>query len=351
MGSVPVFAQLVQKWGRTPFLRAGRRRRRSALHHECEHGARTRAEREQHDDPPDPLLRALGRIDIGLRARGIHVRLRLRILQLTDVIDVHDYSNSLARHGVATPVKPKVVGEFGGIALPVPGHTWTQGWGYQTVRDPEGLLRRVRSQTTQLFEAPNLSGFVYTQLTDVETEANGLLTYDREVIKLDLDAAAEANRGEAKPVAEAARTVILPTSEKTPQTWRYTTDKPADDWFKADFDDSVWKSGPGGFGTKNTPGATVRTTWNSADIWIRREFDVKDAVSSPLLMMHHDEDAEVYINGVLAAKAPGYVSEYEEFDLSPQAKAGIKTGKNTIAIHCHQTTGGQYIDAGIVDSK
>ena len=152
-------------------------------------------------------------------------------------------------------------------------------------------------------------------------------------------------------MAEAARTVILPTSEKTPQTWRYTTDKPADDWFKADFDDSAWKSGPGGFGTENTPGATVRTTWNSADIWIRREFDVKDAVSSPLLMMHHDEDAKVYINGVLAAKAPGYVSEYEEFDLSPQAKAGIKTGKNTIAIHCHQTTGGQYIDAGIVDSK
>lgn len=98
---------------------------------------------------------------------------------LTDVIDAHDYSNNLIAQGVRNPVKPKVVGEYGGIALPVPGHTWTSGWGYQLARDPGGLLRRIRSQTTQLFEATNLSGFVYTQLTDVEQELNGLMTYDR----------------------------------------------------------------------------------------------------------------------------------------------------------------------------
>jgi Glycosyl hydrolases family 2, TIM barrel domain/Glycosyl hydrolases family 2/Glycosyl hydrolases family 2, sugar binding domain len=98
---------------------------------------------------------------------------------LTDVIDAHNYSNRLLREGVSHPVKPKVVGEFGGIALPIPGHTWTTGWGYQTARTPDDLLRRLRSQVTQLFEAPNLSGFVYTQLTDVEQELNGLLTYDR----------------------------------------------------------------------------------------------------------------------------------------------------------------------------
>ena len=98
---------------------------------------------------------------------------------LTDVIDVHDYGNNLLRQGIANPIKPKVVGEYGGIALPVPGHTWTKGWGYQTVHDPAGLIDRVRFQTSQLFEAQNLSGFVYTQLTDVEQELNGLMTYDR----------------------------------------------------------------------------------------------------------------------------------------------------------------------------
>lgn len=98
---------------------------------------------------------------------------------LTDVIDAHDYGNNLRAQGVQNPTKPKVVGEYGGIALPVPGHTWTSGWGYQNAKNADGLLRRIKYQTTQLFEAANLSGFVYTQLTDVEQELNGLLTYDR----------------------------------------------------------------------------------------------------------------------------------------------------------------------------
>lgn len=99
---------------------------------------------------------------------------------LTDVVDAHDYGNNLRAQGVENPQKPKVVGEYGGIALPVAGHTWTTGWGYQNAKDENGLLRRMGYQTTQLFEAANLSGFVYTQLTDVEQELNGLLTYDRQ---------------------------------------------------------------------------------------------------------------------------------------------------------------------------
>jgi hypothetical protein len=270
-----------------------------------------------------------------------------------DLIDMHHYPKPAAPK--AQEKRAQVLGEFGGLGLATDGHMWTaKNWGYRGVADGRALTKqyvKLLTEAWQLRETDGLNAAIYKQLTDVETEANGLLTYDRAVIKLDLDAAAEANRGQAKATPETPRSVILPTSEKTAQTWRYTTDKPAADWSKADFDDSAWKSGPGGFGTENTPGAIVRTNWKSSDIWIRREFDLKDVPANPLLIMHHDEDAEVYINGELATKAPDYVGEYEEFDVSPKAKAALKAGKNTIAIHCHQTTGGQYIDAGMVDSK
>src|SRR5205814_2249234 len=119
------------------------------------------------------------------------------------------------------------------------------------------------------------------------------------------------------------------------------------------FDASSWKEGQAGFGTEATPGAVVRTQWKSNDIWLRREVTLPEGpLKAPLLMMHHDEDAEVYINGIQAAKTTGFTTNYEEFDLSPEATTALKPGaKNIIAVYCKQTQGGQYIDVGIVDQK
>ncbi len=146
--------------------------------------------------------------------------------------------------------------------------------------------------------------------------------------------------------------VVVPSSKEQPQTWSYSTDRPADDWTKPGFDASSWKTGPGGFGTNGTPGAVVRTEWNTADIWIRREFEMPAGEFSNLqFLCHHDEDVEIFINGAPAGTASNFASEYEPLPISGAGRAALKPGKNTIAVHCHQTVGGQYLDVGLVEVK
>jgi hypothetical protein len=142
---------------------------------------------------------------------------------------------------------------------------------------------------------------------------------------------------------------VIPTSQKTPALWRYTTQVPGDNWTKPEFDASAWSEGPGSFGSRGTPGAVVHTRWNTSDIWLRRQVTLPATNFSNLcLCIHHDDDAEVYINGVPAASETGFLSAYELLDITPQAQAQLKPGATVVlAVHCHQFTGGQNIDVGL----
>ncbi len=105
------------------------------------------------------------------------------------IIDMHNYPD---------PVMPRpdlfgsrqiiVLGEFGGLGLPVADHTWQDknNWGYQSFKSPEELLTRYTKLMKDLkpLIKRGLSAGVYTQTTDVEIETNGLMTYDRKVIKM-----------------------------------------------------------------------------------------------------------------------------------------------------------------------
>ncbi|MBV9865493.1 MAG: hypothetical protein JO316_09100 [Abitibacteriaceae bacterium] len=266
-----------------------------------------------------------------------------------DVIDMHNYPGPGSPQ--PEPNRAAVLGEFGGLGLGVVGHTWAKTWGYRGMENSEQLTQnylKLLRKAWQLKDNPGLNAVVYTQTTDVETEGNGLMTYDRELLKVDPVRVAAANQGQFPPLP--IEQTVVPTAAQQATNWRYTTDKPADNWFSPDFNDTAWPQGPAGFGTAGTPGATVHTTWNTSDIWIRREFTLPDNgdLSNLSLSLHHDDDAEIYINGVLAVNAPGYTSQYEETALNAAGKAALRPGKNTIAIHCHQNNGGQYIDAGIV---
>jgi hypothetical protein len=145
------------------------------------------------------------------------------------------------------------------------------------------------------------------------------------------------------------RKALMPTAEKSSVPWRYTLEKPAGDWFKPDFSDTAWKQGAAPFGAEEPSIARKpNTAWTSADLWLRREVALPGGKFTDLaLRLHYDEDATIYINGVLAVTANGYNAAYETFDITPEAQAALKPGRNVMAAHCHQTVGGQYFDAGL----
>ncbi len=269
-----------------------------------------------------------------------------------DVHDIHVYPGP----GSPQPEEKRaaVLGEYGGLGLPVRSHTWQdeKNWGYRSFTTPEALTAAyldLNARLRPLIKSPGLSAAIYTQTTDVEIEINGLMTYDRAVVKMPLERIAKANRRMYLPPPSVS--MVVPTSQKEGQIWRITTSAPPVGWNLPEFSDSDWESGIGGFGTSGTPGTAVRTPWSTGQIWMRRSFEIPESVklTAPHLLAHHDEDAEVYINGQLLAKLPGYTTSYTLYPLSPEALKILKPGKNTMAVYVKQTGGGQYIDLGIVD--
>lgn len=272
-----------------------------------------------------------------------------------DVNDIHVYP------GPATPTpqlprdahRAMVLGEFGGLGLPIEGHTWLDknNWGYKSYTDKESLTAAYLDLINQLPMqiSRGLAAAVYTQTTDVEIEVNGWLTYDREVWKIDPEAVAEATRTLYLGIPQI--TMVVPDAQLRQQTWRYTTAKPAEGWEQPGFDDAAWQQGKAGFGTGGTPGAIIGTEWNTSDIWLRQTVNLNKPFADPALSIHHDEDCEVYINGQLALKRTDYTTGYIYLPLSKDAAKLLRIGENTIAVHCRQTRGGQYIDVGLVDIK
>lgn len=263
-------------------------------------------------------------------------------LKVGDVIDLHSYPDPLA----PPPEQRRagILGEFGGLSLKIDNHTWSpQTWGYQTMSNATRLTDQygaLLDKIWTLHRTHGLAAAVYTQLTDVETECNGFLTYDREVLKV--------APTDLLPI-NSRRPMLLPTAREGAVMWNYTTNAPPPNWADPDFTPTGWFAGTNGFGNRESPGSIVNSTWNSADIWLRREFTLDPHAQAPDgFLIYHDEDVEVYINGALAVKDAGYLVRYKWFELAAEARRALRPGSNVVAVHCHQTSGGQYIDVGLV---
>lgn len=130
-----------------------------------------------------------------------------------DIIDHHDYTNTEPPFPDAT--RAAMDGEHGGFTLRMPGHMWpgTPAQIYSGVADKAALTQRYVDNTETFYLAQareELSGSVYTQVTDLETELNGLWTYDRKEIKVDPAPVREINERVIAAGAAAGEGVTFP---------------------------------------------------------------------------------------------------------------------------------------------
>jgi hypothetical protein len=273
-----------------------------------------------------------------------------------DVLDSHSYPDP---GDPFSSTQAPVDGEFGGIAWHVTGHLWNPaaaGTGYLLASSLDNFASLYDGYIDEAINFKSLANgglnaAIYTQITDVENECNGLMSYDR-LVKPDMDRVYSSN---LKAITgHVTVTPVVPTSQVVPQTWQYTTNTPASNWYATSFNAAGWSTGLAGFGTTD-PNVTPNTTWNTDGyIYLRRTFNpgslTPERIADLAFTVYHDEDVAIYINGVLAGSASGYSTSYINLAMTPQGQAAIiPNATNLLAVSCYQSTGGQFIDVGLSD--
>lgn len=249
---------------------------------------------------------------------------------------------------------PFMVSELGGIGWATEG-----GWGYgKGPQTPEEFYQRYQGTIDAMLDNPNLFGFCYTQLTDIEQEKNGLYYYDRKA-KFDTarfkqitsrQAAYEKGAPMAPPpvvkTIEANWNVLVGAVQDGGRStsWHYSLEKPGDNWASADFDDSKWKSGLAPFAN----GREKRTEWATGEIYCRKSFEFDGGTPKhAALVLRNNGQTDVWLNGekILSAEA---TRDYQLHVLTDVLREKLRKGANTIALHSHKQRNATYLDMGIL---
>ena len=147
---------------------------------------------------------------------------------------------------------------------------------------------------------------------------------------------------------ELPRKAILPMAAQGAWDCSYLLTKPAGGWEKPDFNASKWTAGKGAFGTSGMP--DLVTPWETSDIWVRREFTIDaNLTDAPIYLIYsHDDNFELYLNGQKLVDTGYKWKNNVVLPLDGDLRnLLVKGGKNVIAAHCHNKTGGGLVDFGI----
>ncbi len=147
---------------------------------------------------------------------------------------------------------------------------------------------------------------------------------------------------------EMSRKAIIPMANQGAWEGKYVLNQPSKGWETLNFDASKWTDGKGAFGTAGQP--DLVTDWNTKDIWVRREFTIDTNLGDvPLYLIYsHDDIFELYLNGTKLVDTGYAWKNNVVLPLTDEMRTLlVKGGKNVIAAHCHNKTGGGLVDFGL----
>lgn len=251
-----------------------------------------------------------------------------------DFVDTHIYPGP----GMEFPEKSRasVIGEFGGLGLTIKDHMWwdKKNWGYLTYSNKEDYQKRFHSLIKDLvgLKSLGLSAAIYTQTTDVEGEVNGLMTYDREAVKVDPSETKQL----FEPLYEKPKHLltIVPDSEHASHDWLVKTEVNKK-WYKFPGEESSWNNKPAPFSSYDNFFLPAGSAWKENTMYLVKKFEVSE-IPEQINLRYYLQKAnmEIYLNGKLLTreKDEGGRKRHYRNKLIEDANKYLKKGENLIAI-------------------
>ena len=266
-----------------------------------------------------------------------------------DIRDFHDYTYypSIAWVPENYP-RSMVLGEAGGFDLPLKEHLWNPELKIKENIDRAGdPVREAVFSTAVLEERYNrwvghvsmlrnygLNAVVYTQISDVEDEVNGWMTYDRQISKIPVKRLAEIHQKFFEPLISWKD--VIPLSMDKPQKWQYSFSEPSSEWFKKG-NTGNWLNGMAPFGVNQMSAPAINTNWEEQNLYLQKEFSLKSIPEELSLITYNSGISDVYINGEFVLQINNLRRKDTELKVSQvllpeKAMKLLKKGDNHLAV-------------------